>query len=715
MNKKYLYTLRFLLLLFIIFLFFNTLSLANSRNMYQKSEEGMQLVKNSSIQLSQAALEQLQKKHFVVVPGDQNNFKDIYLECKNQNIPIFVTTDSIFHTAHIFFNYILRIIEIEELYYTSEQMIDRLLQYSIQQYQKAEHPKTKEAARLNIGFFTVAKKQFDPDFSIDYQLEEIVNQELENIEKQKGLAFRELLTYVENPSIYDTPYAYEDYSQYKPRGHYTRNEKFERYFKAMMWLGRIDFKLQPGKTDDAASHGREMTRQALLMTDALMNDQIALEQWKKIYEITTYLVGKSDDLNVYDYRKLIQKQFGSDYSIDQFGNDENLDKLIELAMELRSPRILSGAADTVEGEFSSTTKGFRLMGQRFIPDSYILQEMVYQEKDDHTIMRYTGNDKPFTMEVIPNVGPARAFPRGLDIAAVLGSERALQILEEEGDTEYTYYYEQFNLLNDEFSKLNHAQWHENIYWNWLYAFLPLLDKEDDQIPWSFINSSAWKDKLINTMLGSWTELRHDTILYAKQSYTMFTRSAPVKIEMTKGLVEPYPRVYRRLKELSKGLLAIEDKYSIHTAVKQKLEQFIGLLNQLEIIALKERKGQSLTEEEYKMIWNIGEQLTSLTDFPESLMQKITSQTDHQSALVADVHTDINTKQVLEEGIGKPFNLFVLISEDSQEKILRGPVFSYYEFKHPMEDRLTDEKWQSMIEDNQLPPLPDWVKSFLVAW
>ncbi|HKK83343.1 MAG TPA: DUF3160 domain-containing protein [Atribacterota bacterium] len=703
----------FLIILFILFLCFSSLFRVNSCLANTENREVAQIFKNTEINLTQSALDKLQKNHFVVTPSYKDNFKDVYLECKNKNIPIFVTTDSIFHTTHIFFDYILRIIEIEELYQASEQMIDRLLRYSTQQYKKAAHPKTKEAARLNIGFFTVAKKQFDPDFSIDYQLEEIVNQELENIKRQKGLAFRELLTYVENPSIYDTPYAYEDYSQYKARGHYTRNEKFERYFKAMMWLGRIDFKLRPGKTDDAVSHGREMTRQALLMTDALMNDPVAQEQWEKIYKITTYLVGKSDDLNVYDYRELIQKLFGSDYSIDQFGNDENLDKLIELGMELKPPKILSGAADTLEGEFSSTTKGFRLMGQRFIPDSYILQEMVYQVKDNHTIMRYTGDDKPFTMEVIPNVGPARAFPRGLDIAAVLGSERALQILEEEGDTEYTYYYEQFNLLNDEFSKLNAVQWHKNIYWNWLYAFLPLLDKEDDPLPWSFIESSAWKDKLINTMLGSWTELRHDTILYAKQSYTMFTRSAPVKIEMTNGLVEPYPSVYRRLKELSKGLLVIEEKYFIHPAVKEKLEQFIALLDQLEIIAQKERKSQTLTEEEYKMIWNIGEQLTSLTDFPESLMEKISSQTDHQSALVTDVHTDINTEQVLEEGIGKPFNLFVLISEDGQEKILRGPVFSYYEFKHPMEDRLTDEKWQSMIENNQLPPLPGWIDRFFI--
>ncbi|MBP5792523.1 MAG: DUF3160 domain-containing protein, partial [Spirochaetaceae bacterium] len=33
----------------------------------------------------------------------------------------------------------------------------------------------------------------------------------------------------------------EDYSQYKPRGHYTKNERLKAYFRTMMWFGRINF------------------------------------------------------------------------------------------------------------------------------------------------------------------------------------------------------------------------------------------------------------------------------------------------------------------------------------------------------------------------------------------------------------------------------------------------------------------------------------------
>ncbi len=42
----------------------------------------------------------------------------------------------------------------------------------------------------------------------------------------------------------------------------------------------------------------------------------------------------------------------------------------------------------------------------------------------------------------------------------------------------------------------------------------------------------------------------------------------------------------------------------------------------------------------------------------------------------------------------------------------GPVLSYYEFKHPMGDRLTDEKWRAMLQSGKAPDRPEWVKSYL---
>lgn len=699
--------------LIILFLFLALIQLSyaaeNKRDLY--SLEDISNIRQ--FHLSPVASELLRKNGFVVSPAYYKEMSDIYLECKDTNQPIFITTDAVLHTGHIFFDYLLRILEVEKLYDSAVELTDRMLELSIEQFREAHTENVKEAARLNIGFFTVAKKQFEPEYQVDYGLNELVEQECENIRNHKGLEFRELLTYIKSPSIYQTPYAYEDYSQYIPRGHYTRNEKLKNYFKAMMWYGRIDFKLRPASEEPAITYGKKMTLQAILMADVFLRDEKSFKLWKMIYEPTVYFVGKTDDLYVDDYIKLIEEIFPSNESVDKYDNQKKLAEFIDKAIQLRAPKILSGLAFAEDGDFRVSTQGFRFMGQRFIPDSYMFQELVFGVKGEKLIMQYTGDKKPFTMEIIPNFGPVRAFPRGLDICAVLGAKRALEILEVEGDTEYTEYYNQLNNLKEEFSLKTIEEWKQNLYWRWIYALLPLLEENKDTNLPCFMRSSAWTEKELQTVLGSWTELRHDTILYAKQSYTMAGKGMPPEPKLTYGYVEPYPEVYARLEEMMRDLrnnlidldLAIE-------GIPEKINEFEELLDKLKIISEKEISNISLDNEEYEIIWNIGSKLESLKEFPSQILEKITSDTDEKMEIVVDVHTDVNTGQVLEEGVGSPFNIYVIIDDAWGIRICRGAVFSYYEFKHPMEDRLTDEKWQEMGEKRERPNQPNWVRSFV---
>ena len=699
------------LVLFLLFLLVasSVFSAENKKDLY--SLEDISNIRQ--FHLSDKSIELLKENGFVVTPAYYKEIGDIYLECKDTNQPTFITTDAVFHTSHIFFDYLLRILEVEKLYDSAVELTDRMLELSIKQYNEASSEEVKEAAKLNIGFFAVAKRQFDPEYQVGYGLDELVDQECENIKNHKGLEFRELLIYVKTPSIYQTPYAYEDYSQYIPRGHYTRNEKLESYFKAMMWYGHIDFKLRPALEEPAINYGEKMTLQAILMADALLKDENAFKLWKMIYEPTVYFVGKTDDLYVDDYIKLIKEIFPPNESVDKYDRQEKLVEFIDKAIQLKAPKILSGLAFAEDGDFRVSTQGFRFMGQRFVPDSYIFQELVFGVKGEKIIMQYTGDKKPFTMEIIPNFGPVRAFPRGLDICAVLGSKRALEILEAEGDTEYTEYYNQLNNLKEEFSLKTVEEWKQNLYWRWLYALLPLLEENKDTNLPCFMQSPAWIDKELQTVLGSWTELRHDTILYAKQSYTMAGKGMPPEPKLTYGYVEAYPEVYARLEEMMRDLrnnlialdLAIE-------GIPKKIKEFEELLNKLKIISEKEIINTPLVNEEYKLIWNIGSKLVSLKEFPSQILEKITSDTDEKMEIVADVHTDVNTGQVLEEGVGSPFNIYVIIYDAQGIRICRGAVFSYYEFKYPMEDRLTDEKWQEMGEKRERPNQPDWVKTFI---
>jgi hypothetical protein len=665
------------------------------------------------------ARELLQKNGFVVTPGRGEEIFDIYRTAGDRGENIFVTTDAVLHTSHIFFDFLLRILEIERLYGLTDRLTERMLEESLRQYDQAEDETVREMARLNAGYFLVARKLLHPDCRLEQGPGDLVEAELNRIEEHQGLAPRALLAYVRDPGLMDAPYAYEDYSQYLPRGHYTRNETFERYFKTMMWYGRIDFKLRPGAQDPALTHGRMMTQQALLMTDIFLQEKELFKLWRSIYEPTVFFVGRTDDLGVQNYVRLIRKIYPAGGTVDKYADPDLLDRFIDEAVRLTAPRILSGAAFVEDGEFAATTQGFRFMGQRFIPDSYILQELVFGVKDlgpegSKMILRYTGSGRPFTMEQIPNVGPARAFPRGLDVLAVLGSERALEILEKEGDTEYTHYDEQLDRLRREFAGKTPAEWTQNLYWRWLDALRPLLEASADQGWPRFMLSPAWQDRTLQTALGSWAELRHDTILYAKQSTTMLAKAAPPRPKTSYGYVEPYAEVYQRLEEMMRHLRRRLGDLGLEIPeVSRKIEQFEELLAELESISRKELGGEEITDEEYAIIRNAGGRLASMKLFPGEIMDKITSGTDNKMDLVADVHTEPNTGQVLEEAIGSPDNIYVIVDDHRGRRICRGGVFSYYEFKHPMDDRLTDEAWQQMGEEDRRPDRPPWTASFVI--
>lgn len=80
----------------------------------------------------------------------------------------------------------------------------------------------------------------------------------------------------------------------------------------------------------------------------------------------------------------------------------------------------------------------------------------------------------------------------------------------------------------------------------------------------------------------------------------------------------------------------------------------------------------------------------------------------KTTVVADVHTDGNTRHVLEEGVGKiDWVLVVRRTVDGPLVASLGPIFTYHEFAHPMADRLTDEAWRALLMAEP-PARSDWV-------
>ena len=656
--------------------------------------------------------------------GRYNDITIPYETLKDENIPIFVTSDTLLHLYHIQFDEILKSIEEREFFDDVLDLSKALFDQSIYDYEHFTDEILKESSRRNAGFFGVALELLQnptDDYdgsedikSVSYSIPSYVKDEVENeielIEKHEGFSTSPLFIYE------------EDYSQYVPRGHYTQSEKLMRYFKAMMWYGRISFLMKGGEPNCRScdfliseEDAKIQTIQACLIATALpvlSADNINLDDlWTKIYSVTSFFVGAADDLTPYEYLDCIQRVFGSEFNVEKLADDEKLfDLKVQLAL-LRSPKIYGGTGKigiynpsgiyTVEDlyEVLDKVKGMRLMGQRFIPDSYMFQQLVFPAVDP-----YTGSDTPFTMGVTGG-GPTRVFPRGLDVMAVLGSDRALEILENGGDTEYTNYYKQLESLRENFTNLNITEWNRNLYYSWIYTLKSLIAEPNDLTP-TFMQTTAWIDKQLHTSLASWAELRHDTILYAKQSYTPEKLSAPGPGEKVVGYVEPVPEFYSHILALTKMTrTGLSDMQVLSSEETQRLESLEEILQKLLDISIVELQNEELTEDDYEFIRNFGDNLDDI----------VTGVNDQgkETTIVADVHTDINSNAVLEEGVGY-VDLIIVAYQVPDGRIIAGagPVFSYYEFKHPMDDRLTDEKWQEMLDGGQEPDLPDWVNSFM---
>lgn len=646
---------------------------------------------------------------FVVIEHDFGHFdprrSDIisaYIYMYDAGIAMYITADTLLHLYHIIFDESLKEIEERQFYSDIAMLTEMLLSDAMQLYNQLEGD-LKEAARRNVAYLSVASQLIDSSSPVPQIVSSEVSSELARIEAHSGFAQSAIFIYE------------EDYSQYVPRGHYPRSEELKKYFKTIMWYGRMAFLLKGhenwgpvGEALISPYDARIQTLQACLLAISL-NESSAREIWDKIYRVTAFYVGLADDLTPYDYLWALDRVFGQEYVLADLDDPNNFHELrTELAL-LPSPKIFGGTGSPIVvppvteeslNEILDKTKGMRLMGQRFVPDSYMLQHLVYPE-----VLDYVGDadPKPFTYG-FTGMRWARCYPRGLDVMALLGSEQAKAILIEEGDTDYEGYWDQFNELEEEFGSLSTEEWNRNLYWGWLYSLKALMADYGDGYP-AFMQTQAWSKRSLNSALASWSQLRHDTILYAKPSYGGMDLSAKPN---PPRYLEPVPEFFGRLLALTRMTqTGLSDMKVLSDQAKNRLVSLENILNRLIEIAIKELTNQPLSGQDKGYLGGLSMDLLHL--------YAITGVDDSSlwTTVVADVHTCGSEGMVLEEASGKVDMIVVACPQpDGSAFLAAGPVLSYYEFKHPMEDRLTDEKWRELLDSPNKPERPAWYRPLM---
>jgi hypothetical protein len=767
------------------------------------------------LELSDKQAKQLLKNGVVVVPGKLERFEHAYKGLSNakqyqeggqqkwdeSGVPIVITTDSVMHLFHIEFNELLKNIEINKLTPMLKTLLVKAIGVSLGQIEGLRDERLKELARRNVAYLSVAMKLLVPDFDVPGAVKDDVEREIGRIEAHGGFFKNELFS-KDCPSVCaqqlykagsctlevkgDVIYqgkswrfqdlyrevcskscACEDYSQYVPRGHYTASEGLKRYFKAMMWLGRMTFK----------ASGEGWTKGAVLLTDAVKAAGV-VDLWMTIYTVTGFFAGASDDLTFYDYDTAVARLLGYGFDEDEKLIGDIAGDLQKQIGELRGPEILGGFEFDLGGKLKDATQGLRLIGQRYAVDSHVLSEMVYnnvgpnpqapkyrnvvdcrqseqalsQPAEFYLSCRNMEKDRiKYWNEVCSRAvamhlyglcgglneeelyGVCRFMPTGLDVMSALGSRTADEIMAGRKISTYCDYDEKIRKMKDLVAGYDQKKWTENLYNAWLWMIQPVLGEKGKGYP-NWMRSGLWRKKELVTALASWAQLRHDTILYVKQSYTravmMAAESAAPRPMESKyyGYVEPNPELYARAGFLVEFLqTGLEEQKVMTPEVKQALQASGGMMGRLRQISEKELLGEALSEEDYDYIERINEVFDRIiTDLASALKveeQKpdgpVETHTDlagkedaFKTTIVADVHTESNTKKVLEVGSGYvDWVIIAHAAKDGRIGLAVGPMFSYYEFPHPMADRLTDEKWRELLSTKP-PARPAWIADFM---
>jgi len=623
-------------------------------------------------ELSKEQREFLARNLFVAAKSRDEQLFYVYERNVYKEIPSFYTTDLFLQLYHLIYDYTLRDAEILFMKPVLEELTLDMLGRSLEQHATAREPLVRTAAVKNAAYFATAARLLG--------IEEKSIPELP--EEARRLADREVTLVLAHEGRKPSalfPYQL-DYTQFIPRGHYTRTPSFERYFRAMMWYGLVPF---PSWRDGDGGPivAEEQLVQAMLMARAIEDPAIA-SKWETVYEPTVFYVGKTDDLSVMDARRMMESIWGESPDIDSLADVEKLERLVaEMEKPENQPRIqqvLVGIPTGVQ---------FRFMGQRYIPDSEILQEL--------------------------SCWPHRPLPKGLDVPGVLGSARAEELLFElyEEPKAWPDYAVEFPRLREQFSEIPEETWRSNLYYGWLWALQPLIDEEPEGAP-SFTRAGRWEDKQLETYLGSWSELRHDTILYAKA----MCAECGDEWKVLPQYVEPEPEFYNRLAWLANRTgYGLAKRGLLHDDTALVLDGFVDLLEFARDIAVKELTGTAVTEDELRRLQHLGaevEYLSIRTVGPYGHWGNLLSDADRHMAVIADIGT--SGGDCLEVGVGPAKHVYVVFPFEGRLYIGRGAMFAYYEFTWLITDRLTDEAWREMLESGDAPEQQEWIRSYTIG-
>ncbi len=620
----------------------------------------------------------LARDGFAIIDTPHDQLFHVYEQNDYTVFPCFVTTDLYLQLFHFYFDCLLRDIEEERLdscVLVLHQMIRADLDKVVE---RKVNKQMTEAAEWLQAYTAIAKAlQLEkPATDAPARYAAIVQDEV-----GKCTAAESCLSPFLGYTHVTFPYAL-----FRPRGHYSRSEKLQRYFRTMMWLQTAPF-----STDSISQ-----MRRAALLAHVVGNNPAITKLYRQITEPLTFLLGAPDNVDILQVYDEVKR---SPLSIDKLLTSES--EMVALAKRVK--QVAAGQTRIIPKDALSSVYKVNLMPQRYMPDAEVLQEMA----DTKT--------KPTTK---------RKSPKALDLMAAMGVSSAEKILLEElrEGEHWPQYTEQLGKMKE---RMRQVDWKETVATRWIDA-LHELQTVPTYAPY-FMQTHAWQKKSLNCALASYAELKHDAILYAKQPSGAECGGGGPPEPVIKGYVEPSLAFWRKAVELNKTYVEVLNKYGLMTTKAEATSESIGGMAQFLLeISEKELAGKPLTNSENDQIEIIGSNIEyislTLASRPEYYLDSWEDimGADRKVSCIADVYTanafnvPSAEKAVLYEAVGPAYEIYVVVEIEGQLWLTRGAVFSYRELERPVSDlRLTDEEWQQRLETHPDDGTPSWMRQIIV--
>ena len=641
------------------------------------SAQFLDLIEASPLRMNIDEKAVLAKNGFVI--SDRQRFPAFpygYQAIYSADLPVFISADSIMHAVHRSYDDILKQIELTSLRAELEALLSTM---RASLAAGAIAPLGEQAARDADLYLTVALGLL----------------RAETVAPVKGASSAEIGKLLAGASAANGAAEIElfgakrivDFSQFKPRGHYTDHPDLEKYFRAMIWLGRVDFRLIETEADHSQRfHRRQFNGMLALHT---LVQGTALARWQRLDRTIEMFVGESDNMRVPEVSKLL-----ADLKVDGLAataalSDQELAAAL-VAGNYGGQRISSHYM--VNGLGKGTlplSRTFLLLGQRYVLDSHVFSNVVYDRVQGGSVRRM--------------------MPDPLDAAfAALGNNQAGNLLEPDL-RKYGYASDlaAMRVLADDHGE---GFWGANLYNTWLAALRTLSPQATAPGgPLEVASTEAWGRRLLNTQLASWAELRHDTVLYVKQSYT-----AGAVCEFPDALVEPNPAFFAKLAIYAQQGLDVVKALTGETtgmvAYFTRLGEVAALLREM---AEHQRDGKPFTQthmafiNETVRIQNVcgggfveGWYASLFFDRGEALKFEPT---------IADVHTQPTDEgggevgRVLHVGTGYARMMVVTAKTCAGPRAYVGLASSYFEVITKDWKRMDDPEWEKQLMPGATPP------------